>query len=67
MGHYEELVDLVESILTDRPTAMSVRQAAYVCAVENAILQSVASGQAVDFAQFLQANNASFLLEGVYA
>ena len=44
-----------------------VRKAAYVCAVENAILQSVASGQAVDFPQYLKDNNASFLLEGVYA
>jgi predicted dehydrogenase len=64
MGHYEELQNLVDVIGTDGTGEMTVRDAAYVLAVEKAILHSVEHRQVVNFKEFLEQNEASFLLEG---
>ena len=42
---------------------MTVRDAAYILAVEKAILRSVETGQVVDFPQFLAENQAGYLIE----
>ena len=61
MGHYEELVELVDCIRTGANGTMTVRDAARVLAVEKAILKSTQDGQAVDFLAFLHANDADSL------
>lgn len=54
MGHYEELEELVECVLSGegRPS-MTVRDAATVLAVEKAIMESIVSKKPVDFQNFL--------------
>ena len=66
MGHYRELEELVACIRQggERNGTMTVRQAARVLAVEKAILRSVETGEAVDFAAFLEKSGAGALLEG---
>lgn len=64
MGHYEELLDLVTCIRHGGTPTMTVRQAAYTCAVEKAILKSIEIGAAVQFREFLGENDALTLLEG---
>ena len=62
MGHYDELKELVDCIRSGRGNGtMTVRDAAYILAVEKAILQSTQTGQAVAFPEFLKANHAAFL------
>ena len=64
MGHYDELLELVTCIRTGQGNGtMTVRDAAYVLAVEKAILQSLGSRTVVDFAAFLQENSAATLRE----
>lgn len=62
MGHYEELYELVQAIRTDGICTMSVRDAAYVLAVEKAILHSIETGETVVFKDFLETNQAEQLL-----
>ena len=64
MGHFEELQDLVDAVREDRATAMPVRQAAYVTAVETAILRSIETRAVIDFRQYLKEHQAEFLMEG---
>ena len=64
MGHYDELVELTDCIRNGGTGSMSVRDAAYVLAVEKAILKSAQAGAVVDFPAFLNENEAAFLLEG---
>jgi predicted dehydrogenase len=64
MGHYDELAELVACIREGGQGTMTVRDAAYVLAVEKAILKSVESAAVVDFPAFLHAREAAFLLEG---
>jgi hypothetical protein len=47
-----------------RNGTMTVRDAAYILAVEKAILRSVEMRQVVEFPEFLRENRAGFLLEG---
>ena len=61
MGHYEELVELVNCIRTGANGTMTVRDAARVLAVEKAILKSTQDGTVVDFPGFLHDNGADFL------
>lgn len=61
MGHFQELQELVTAIRSGGNGTMTVRDAAYVLAVEKSILHSIETGQAIDFAAFLAANDASFL------
>ena len=61
MGHYEELVELVNCIRTGGNGTMTVRDAARVLAVEKAILKSTEDGTVVDFPGFLHDNGADFL------
>ncbi|OGG46117.1 MAG: hypothetical protein A3F84_26870 [Candidatus Handelsmanbacteria bacterium RIFCSPLOWO2_12_FULL_64_10] len=64
MGHYDELKELVDCIRNGGNGTMTVRDAAYILAVEKAILRSVEMGQLIDFPGFLHENRADFLLEG---
>jgi predicted dehydrogenase len=62
MGHYDELKELVDCIRSGQGNGtMTVRDAAYILAVEKAILQSAQTGQVVAFPEFLKANHAEFL------
>lgn len=64
MGHYDELQELVNCIRNGGNGTMTVRDAAYILAVEKAILKSIEDGEVINFTQFLNDNNAGFLLEG---
>lgn len=64
MGHYDELKQLVDCIRHGGNGAMTVRDAAYILAIEKAILRSVQTGQVVDFAAFLAEHQAAWLLQG---
>lgn len=67
MGHYEEIAELVDCLREGgaRRPRLTVRDAAYVLAVEKAILRSVERpGTVVDFRAFLDESDASFLLAG---
>ena len=64
MGHYDELKELVDCIRNGADGTMTVRDAAYILAVEKAILQSVETQQVIDFRTFLEEQEADFLLEG---
>lgn len=64
MGHYDELVELVGCIRDGGNGRMTVRDAAYVLAVEKAILASIEQSAVIDFPEFLKAGAAEFLLEG---
>lgn len=64
MGHYDELLELVNCIRAGGNGTMTVRDAAYLLAVEKAILESIGTGQVVNFPDFLKRNNAGFLLDG---
>lgn len=64
MGHFDELKELVDCIRNGGNGTMTVRDAAYVLAVEKAILKSVETGQVINFPQFLTENSASFLRGG---
>lgn len=62
MGHYDELAEWVHCIRTGQSNgSMTVRDAAYVLAVEKAILASIARRQPVGFQQFLDRSDAGFL------
>jgi myo-inositol 2-dehydrogenase/D-chiro-inositol 1-dehydrogenase len=52
MGHYDELAHLVDCIRTGAPTQMTARHGLIVLAVEKAILESITTGQPVEFAAF---------------
>lgn len=62
MGHYHELEELVRCIREDDQGPMTVRDAAYVMAVEKAILESIQAKAAIDFLAFLEEKGASFLV-----
>ena len=64
MGHYDELVELVGCIRNGGNGRMTVRDAAYVLAVEKAILESIEQTMVIDFPAFLKEHSAAFLLEG---
>ncbi|MFH1570101.1 MAG: Gfo/Idh/MocA family oxidoreductase [Gemmatimonadota bacterium] len=66
MGHYRELEELAACIREGgkRNGSLTVRQAAYVLAVEKAILRSVETGAVVDFAGFLEESGGGFLARG---
>ena len=64
MGHYDELEELVDCIRNGGNGTMTVRDAAYILAVEKAILQSVETAQVIDFPAFLEEKDAGFLLAG---
>jgi len=66
MGHFDELQELVNCILNKKSGngSMTVRDAAYILAVEKAILHSIETKDKVDFEAFLEDNDAAFLLEG---
>jgi predicted dehydrogenase len=63
MGHFDELAELVACIRHGGQPTMTVRDAAYVLAVEKAILESIESGKVVDFAGFLEEREVGFLRE----
>ena len=63
MGHYDELRDLADCIRHGGNGTMTVRDAACVLAAEKAILRSLETARAVDFAAFLGEQGAAFLLE----
>ena len=63
MGHYEELAELVKCIREGGTCTMTIRDAAYILAVEKAILKSIKSGQVIDFTAFLTEYGADFLIE----
>jgi len=48
MGHYEELVALVESIRNDTKVPITVEQGREVLRIEQAIIESVVTGQIID-------------------
>jgi hypothetical protein len=52
MGHYEELVELCDTIGKGGQPSLTVRQARAVLAVEKAIIESCVTRQAIDFAAF---------------
>ena len=64
MGHYDELQELMDCIKEGSNGTMTVRDGAYILAVEKAILRSIETGSVIDFAEFLKENSAGFLLEG---
>jgi predicted dehydrogenase len=64
MGHYQELEELVQCIRHGGNGTMTVRDAAYILAVEKAILHSIQTEQVIDFSEFLAQQEAAFLLDG---
>ena len=62
MGHYHELEELVRCIHEGGQGTMTVRDAAYVLAIEKAILESIQTNVAIDLLAFLDDRGASFLL-----
>ena len=62
MGHFDELQELVNCIRHGGQGTMSVRAAAYILAIEKAILQSIVTHQVIDFPAYLEENDAAFLL-----
>lgn len=64
MGHFDELLEFVDCIRNGGQCTMTVRDAAYVLAVDKAILSSIETGNPVSFPEFLGKNSAGFLLEG---
>jgi predicted dehydrogenase len=64
MGHYDELAELVGCIRDGGNGRMTVQDAAYVLAVEKAILASIEESAVIDFPEFLKANASESLLEG---
>jgi len=64
MGHYDEVAELVRCIREGGSCSLSIRDAAYVLAVEKAIFVSIQTGQAIDFRAYLESQGAAFLLEG---
>ena len=63
MGHWDELRELVDCIRSGRGNGtMTVRDGAYVLAVEKAILRSVETKQVVDFPAFLREQKAEMLI-----
>lgn len=63
MGHYDELADLVACIRNGGTPAMTVRDAAYTNAVENAILKSIETKAVVEIAPYLESYGGAFLLK----
>ena len=63
MGHYQELEELVGCIRNGGNGSLTVRDAAYVLAIEKAILESIQSRQVVEIPGFLEERGAGFLLE----
>lgn len=63
MGHYEEVAELVACVRGGgaQQPRLTVRDAAYVLAVEKAILASLERQEVVDFDAFLEAAGAGFL------
>ena len=64
MGHYEELKELVDCVRHGGNGTMTVRDAAFILAVEKAISRSAETGQVIDFPSFLIENQAGLLLDG---
>jgi len=64
MGHYQELKHWVDCIRTGASCTMTARNAAYVLAIEKAILHSIQTGRAVNVAAFLREHDAAFLQQG---
>ena len=64
MGHLEEIQELVHCIRNAGNGSLTVQDAAYVLAVEKAILASIETEQVVDFGAFLEEQHAGFLIEG---
>jgi predicted dehydrogenase len=63
MGHYDELKQLVDCIRSGQGNgAMTVRDGAYVLAVEKAILRSVETKKVIDFPAFLREHGAEMLV-----
>ena len=63
MGHWEQLKELVDCIRSSQGDGtMTVRDGAYVLAVEKAILASVQTRQVVDFSAFLREHDAEMLI-----
>lgn len=62
MGHYDEVKELVDCIINGGNGTMTVRDAAYVLAVEKAILSSIQTRKIIDFKMFLKEHKADFLL-----
>ena len=63
MGHWDELRELVDCIRSGQGNGtMTVRDGAYVLAVEKAILRSVETKQVVDFPAFLREQGAESLI-----
>jgi len=56
MGHYDELAHLCDCIRSNSQPEMTVRDAVYVLAVEKAILESITTGDPVDFTAFCQSH-----------
>jgi len=62
MGHYDELVELVRHIRGGQGNGtMTVRDAAYIMVVEQAILGSLVAHEVIDFEQYLKDRNADWL------
>ncbi len=53
MGHYDQLVALCEAIRSDTEPPMTVEQGRHVLQVEKALLESIVTGQVVDYREFL--------------
>ena len=53
MGHYDELVAFCEAIRNDTEPPMTVEQGRHVLQVEKAILESITTGQIIDYPRFL--------------
>lgn len=53
MGHYDELVALCEAIRHDTEPPMTVEDGRHVLQVEKAILESISTGQVIDYPRFL--------------
>ncbi len=53
MGHYDELVALCEAIRSDTEPPMTVEDGRHVLQVEKAILESMSTGQVIDYPKFL--------------
>lgn len=54
MGHYDELVALCEAIRNDTEPPMTVEHGREVLQVEKAILESITTGQVIDYPKFME-------------
>ncbi len=63
MGHFEELKELAGCIRSGEGNGtMTVRDAAYILAVEKAILLSIEKKEVIDFPAFLKEHKAESLI-----